>query len=272
MITIFTIPKPFTDPHISMIQKNAIRSWLALKDDNQIVLVGNDKGVKEFANELNVEHIPNVKTNKFNTPLLDSAFALIKEKTQNDIIVYVNADIVFLNDFVEALKHVPSYEFLAVGRRVDLDITELIDFKGSSYEDYLTKKARKYGTLHSPSGVDYFVFRKKSFENIPSFAVGRIGWDIWMVSEVRERKIPLIDMTDSVLAIHQNHDYPDMNKGTERKSNPEAVSNLSHIKDRPYIFNIADSTWKITKNGLSKKHFYWYPKMKFMLKKLFLSK
>ena len=26
-ITIFTAPKPFTDPHIDLIQRNAIRSW-----------------------------------------------------------------------------------------------------------------------------------------------------------------------------------------------------------------------------------------------------
>ena len=34
-LTIFTAPKPFTDPHINLIQRNALRSWLALGPDNR---------------------------------------------------------------------------------------------------------------------------------------------------------------------------------------------------------------------------------------------
>ena len=30
LLTLFTAPKPFTNPHIALIQRNAIRSWMAL--------------------------------------------------------------------------------------------------------------------------------------------------------------------------------------------------------------------------------------------------
>ncbi len=29
-LTLFTAPKPFTNPHIALIQRNAFRSWQAL--------------------------------------------------------------------------------------------------------------------------------------------------------------------------------------------------------------------------------------------------
>ena len=39
-LTIFTAPKPFTDPRIDIIQRNAIRSWLSLGEDVGVILVG----------------------------------------------------------------------------------------------------------------------------------------------------------------------------------------------------------------------------------------
>ena len=44
LITIFTAPKPFTNPHIDLIQRNAIQSWLHLGDDVNVVMIGNEPG------------------------------------------------------------------------------------------------------------------------------------------------------------------------------------------------------------------------------------
>jgi len=38
-LAIFTAPKPFTNPHIRIIQRNAIRSWQALGDEVEVWLV-----------------------------------------------------------------------------------------------------------------------------------------------------------------------------------------------------------------------------------------
>ena len=40
LITLFSAPKPFTNPHIAMIQRNAIRSWTLLPDVEVILLGG----------------------------------------------------------------------------------------------------------------------------------------------------------------------------------------------------------------------------------------
>jgi hypothetical protein len=75
LITLFTCPKPFTNPHIAMIQRNAIRSWKELGDRVEIVLLGEEDGLAEAAQELGVRHIPEIKRNDQNTPLLSSLFA-----------------------------------------------------------------------------------------------------------------------------------------------------------------------------------------------------
>ena len=38
LLTIFTAPKPFTHPHINVIQRNAIRSWMQL-DDVEVIII-----------------------------------------------------------------------------------------------------------------------------------------------------------------------------------------------------------------------------------------
>ena len=39
LLTLFSAPKPFTDPHIALIQYNAIQSWTLLPDV-EIILLG----------------------------------------------------------------------------------------------------------------------------------------------------------------------------------------------------------------------------------------
>ena len=46
-ITIFSTPKSFSDPHINMIQRNAIRSWKQLGDVVEVLLIGDEPGLRE---------------------------------------------------------------------------------------------------------------------------------------------------------------------------------------------------------------------------------
>ncbi len=62
MLTIFTVPKPFRG-HIKVIQTNAIRSWLLLRPECEVILFGNDEGTAEIACELGRRHIPNIDCN-----------------------------------------------------------------------------------------------------------------------------------------------------------------------------------------------------------------
>ncbi len=261
MITIFTIPKSFDNSYISIIQYNAISSWTKIKDC-EVILVGDDEGVSEVASKLNIKHIPDVKINEQGTPLLDSAFELVKKNSKNDILVYVNADIILTKNLIKTIEKLPTKKFLAVGQRIDLDVNKLIDFNDLNWETNLEIKSKKEGEIHSFAGIDYFIFQKESFENIPPFAVGRIGWDNWMIYEAKKKKMKVVDVTNSMIAIHQNHDYPDLNKGKARKTNPEAIKNISFIKNKRNTYTIEDANWKMTKQGLKRNHLHWLPLLK----------
>ena len=58
LLTLFSAPKPFTDPHIATIQRNAIKSWTLLPDA-EVILLGEETGLAETANEMGVKHLSN---------------------------------------------------------------------------------------------------------------------------------------------------------------------------------------------------------------------
>ena len=45
LITVFSTPKPFTNPHIAIIQSNAIKSWMHLGQEAEALLIGEEEGV-----------------------------------------------------------------------------------------------------------------------------------------------------------------------------------------------------------------------------------
>ena len=53
-LTIFTAPKPFTNPHINIIQRNAIQAWKRLADVD-VILIGDEAGIPETAKELGIK-------------------------------------------------------------------------------------------------------------------------------------------------------------------------------------------------------------------------
>src|SRR5688572_1369266 len=91
LITLFSAPKPFTDPHIAMIQRNAIKSWTLLHDV-EVILLGEETGLAETARELRVKHISSVARNTNGTPLISSMFQLARENSNSELLCIINAD------------------------------------------------------------------------------------------------------------------------------------------------------------------------------------
>src|SRR5512140_2387484 len=106
LITLFTAPKQFTNPHIAMIQRNAILSWTKLGPEVEVVMVGDEAGMAEFAAETGVSHLPQVRCNAHGTPLVSSIFQLGREVSASPLLAYANADVLFLPDFIEAAKRI----------------------------------------------------------------------------------------------------------------------------------------------------------------------
>jgi hypothetical protein len=249
-LTIFTIPKGFVDPHVSLIQRNALASWRALGSDVEVLVMGDDPGVAETAEEFGATHVGDPAKNEFGTPLLDWAFREAAARGTGEMLCYVNADIILLRDFLAAVRRLPRKPHLAIGQRWNCDVRAPIDFSSEGLT--LSGWARANGWLDQGRGSDYFIFPRRTDFGVPAFAVGRPGWDNWMMGRALEMKLPLIDITESVTVVHQNHDYGHVaaRSGSDWEG-PEAERNrrLGGWLEQ-YLHTPANSTHVLTPSGL----------------------
>lgn len=251
MITIFSAPKKFTNPHINIIQRNAIRSWRELGSEVEVILIGEEDGLAEVAESTGIVHLPDVARNEWGTPLISSIFALAREASQNPIMAYVNADIMLMPDFITVAKqvHDQSQAYLIVGQRWDLDITQPLDFS-DQWESRLSGTVREKGKLHRPSGSDYFIFPKAQYLDLPDFAVGRAGWDNWMIYKALKNKWQVIDATQSLMVVHQEHDYSHLPGGVPHYDLEETRINAALGGGYANMFMTLDSNYEFVDSAI----------------------
>jgi hypothetical protein len=247
MLTIFSIPKPFQG-HIGIIQENAIASWVRLRPACEIILCGDEAGIAEVAARFKVKHLPDIARNEYGTPFLDSAFNLAEREASFRLMCYVNTDIILLNEFIKAVRRVRSRRFLMVGQRYDVDLTSPWDYEEPNWEERLRSYVADHGILHPPMGSDYFVFPKgDAIGRLPAFAVGRPGWDNWLIYHARQLRVRVIDATKAVTVIHQNHGYSHVpNPRDDGWEGPEADWNRHLIGSHEHIFTLLDATHLLT--------------------------
>jgi hypothetical protein len=251
LITLFSAPKPFTDPHIALIQRNAIQSWTLLPDV-EVILLGEEQGLAEAARELGVKHIPNVKRNESGTPLISSMFQLARENSNSELLCIINADIILMPDFVEAARrsHMWRDKYILVSQRWDLDVTEPLDFS-PGWQNRLSSIVHRQGTLHRPAGSDFFLFPPSCYTDIPDFTIGRAGWDNWVIYKARKEGWPVIDCTPSVMIVHQNHDYSHLPEGKPHYGHPETNENIRLAGGQANIrYTILDATHQLVGDKL----------------------
>lgn len=237
MLTFFTIPKPF-EGVMGITQKNSIKSWLAVHPESEVIVFGNEKGAAEAANELGFRHVKEIRRNKFGTPLISEAFQVAHNIAKYDHLVFMNTDIILLNNLQEAAKLIKYPLYLVVGRRTDLDFKEEIDLTDSHWKEKLIGHAVKDGKLHGFSGIDYFLFPKSLAPEMPPFPVGRPGWDSWFIYHIRSRRVPVVDATEVVTAVHQNHPHSWSPNDPESLKSAEiagGLANMSTIRDADFV-------------------------------------
>ena len=241
-----------------MIQRNAIRSWVELGEDVQVVLLGDEAGAAEIATELGVSYLPKAERNRNGTPLISSLFELGRSVNSSPLLAYVNADILLLPDFLTTAREISNRvkDFLVVGQRWDLQVDEPIDFS-KGWAERLAAECDRAGKLHSRRGSDYFIFPRQCFLSIPDFAIGRAGWDNWMLYEARQRGWKLIDASSSIRIIHQNHDYSHLPGGKPHYHLPETDENVRLAGGKRHIFLLQDVNWCFRLNRLSRPKMTW---------------
>ena len=250
MITFFTTCKPFVG--ITAIhQANALRSWRHVHPEAEVLLFGNEPDLPGIAARLGVHHLGGVETTEYGTPLVPSLFSLAADHARHDTLAYVNADVILTPSLAEAVGRVRLDRYLVVGRRWDVDLAEPLDPDQSGWADRLRKRVYRHGVLHAARGMDYFVHSRSSFETLPPLAVGRAAWDNWMVYDCRRRRVPVVDATGAVLAVHQNHAYDHVPWGRAWTfEGPEAERNREILGGWDRRFTTQQADWILSGRGL----------------------
>lgn len=256
-LTIFTTPKPFTNPHIAVIQRNALRNWTHLGANVQVLAIGEEQGLPEAAQELGIHYVPQVQRNAQGTPLVSDIFRQARRHSESPFLAYVNADMLLLPDFIQATQVISQSvrNFLVVGQRWDLEMlqpdgsTQELTYE-EGWEQYLREMVMQRGNLHPPAGSDYFIFPRNAFAHMPAFAIGRAGWDNWMIYAARKQGWPVVDATDAVQVIHQNHDYSHLPGGQPHYRLPETDENVRLSGGKLTIFTLRDVSYTLSGDQL----------------------
>jgi hypothetical protein len=255
-LTFFTSPKAFRGI-FDVIQHNAIQSWTLLDPRPEIILVGDDFGVAEAARRYGCVHVQGLARNEYGTPLISSIFSVAQETASNDLLCYLNSDIILLSDFIPAVsaavEWVKDERFLLVGRKTTIDIPEPIDFANNDWEDTLRNSATSRGRQGTYDS-DFFVFRKGMLLDVPHFAIGRCYWTQWFMYDTRRKALPMIDMTNVILSVESKHDYSHAGStgGAKRLSGAEFRLNRRLFAGCRY-YTTVDASDVMTKSGPVKR-------------------
>jgi hypothetical protein len=254
MLTLFSCPKPFRG-HINTIQRNAIQSWTKLIPKPEIILLGGEEGMAEVAGEFGICQISSVLRNEFGTPLVNSLFEEAEKAANYDRMCYVNADIILMNDFMRAIQRVvvEKPRSLMVGQRWNLNIKEPLDF-GANWEERLITQVARQGKLYPHFAIDYFLFPKGIWGEIPPFTIGRPAWDNWILYRARSQNIPVIDLTKAAIVVHQNHDYSHHPQGwTGAMKGEESKQNIKLAGEIGHVYSLLDAQYRLTREGVKRR-------------------
>jgi hypothetical protein len=86
-----------------------------------------------------------------------------------------------------------------------VDVPTPLDLDHPRWEERLRERAKEAGKLDRPWAIDYFVFPKGEWTEMPPFVVGRTTWDNYLIHDALSRGFAVVDSTKAVLAVHQSH-------------------------------------------------------------------
>jgi hypothetical protein len=251
MLTFFTTAKPFRGPS-GIIQHNALKSWKLLHPDVEVILFGDEEGAADVCAEYGMRHEPHVKRHESGLKYLDYMFARAQKIARHEYLCYSNCDIVLFKDFRMAFETATAWRkrFLLVARRWDTDVMAPIDFMGDDWAKTLRRFALTNGFQQSPDLIDFFLFSRGLYDDVPPLVVGRSAWDAWLVWKALAERAPVIDCSPFIVPVHQNHDHgyhPLGKKGTNEDA--LAMRNRELSGRGRHLCTIPDSTHQLTKNG-----------------------
>jgi len=196
------------------IEWKSITSFLHLLPAENVIVFADDRNdcpfLADVFGSINCRQVPcfHPKTNR---PIVSCIFEEGERIALTEVFSFVNGDIILSTDFISVVEWATTFlpHFLLVGKRVDIQVTDLLSVPLDSLfgTRSITKKLRKVGEEHGEWGIDVFVYRvgDRPRRKFPPFVAGNWRWDNWLLSEfMSEAIVQVIDISKSVLILHQD--------------------------------------------------------------------
>ena len=211
---IFTSLKPAQD-NVGALQKKSLANWDAVFDSEDII---------EFKGPL--------------VPFGEMVTA-VERSIEADVLMYANADVLFDRVQIARLRG-----WLNVGKMAELTRKFLVT---GQRVDILSDGKKR---LHRPSGMDYFIFKRGMFRDLPKVFMGRAYCDNALVAYCLRKGIPVIDASYALRVEHQFHDYGHIAGGRSAVwLGEEAMSNKRENNLRDFGPNVLDATHTLLSDG-----------------------
>ena len=204
LLTLFTtaLDKPWK----RTIHNNTFRNWALLQPDvTPLLYYSRGDTLRQMAlrNGWRVLKVP--KTNSKGTPVLKTMFTETEKQFSSHFYAYANADILFDEGLIKTLKLLirllnSTRQVMITGRRVNVPVNMSV----TSLRD--VSMLRRNHKLFGDNAQDFFISFRNGYDwsSIPDFVVGRVGYDNWLVVHAIVKRMVVIDVTETVIAIHQS--------------------------------------------------------------------
>ena len=227
ILTLFTT---FKESHNkSYIHRNTIRNWGLLSPDVVPVLftgLNVPSNVVDYARQQRWRIFPAPRISKSGIPVLRHMFLEAQRLFNTTFYAYANSDILFdrnltdtLYELIRLKKNLTS--ILVVGRRRNWEIKWQQCISNLEEIGHYAKSTKLFKT----HAKDYFISIRNGYpwNTIPDFVVGRIAYDSWLLVTALKTKIPLVDATETITALHQTDsrggEFEGFKASTERNLN-----------------------------------------------------
>jgi hypothetical protein len=99
---------------------------------------------------------------------------------------------------------------------------------------------------------------------MPDFAVGRAGWDNWMIYHARQQGYAVVDGTPSIIAIHQDHDYSHLPDGKTHYELPESRQNEALAGGAANLYMVLDSDKQLVNGKVRRPRLSWMRTLRYI--------
>jgi hypothetical protein len=246
--TIFTVPKAFADAATACRQRDAISSWAALAPAPDLLIFGDDDGIKDLRYQLGLRTVPSVAVDSTGIPIVSELFAAAEEVASHRHLCYVNSDIVLFDDFPAACSAAWTWrpDAILIGSRHDVD--NYASGGATAVERWAARVSAIQAGEQTCMGTDYCAYPRGVFSAMPPFAIGRTAFDNWLIWRALDAGRPLVDLSEVVAAVHVRHRAAGEWESFMATSEVARNRELATLWQR--TFTVADCSHRWTSSGV----------------------